>query len=50
MKFIKELGATRVVTAREMSFAEIKDIADHVDVYKRQVVDMPDVPDLQPLS
>lgn len=31
-EMMKELGASRVVTAREMSFAEIKDIADHVDV------------------
>lgn len=31
-EMMKELGATRVVTAREMSFAEIKDIADHVDI------------------
>ena len=31
-QMMKDLGATRVVTAREMSFAEIKDIADHVDV------------------
>lgn len=29
---MKELGATRVVTAREMSFAEIKDIATNVDI------------------
>lgn len=31
-EMMKELGASRVVTAREMSFAEIKDIADHVDI------------------
>ena len=31
-EMMKELGATRVVTAREMAFAEIKDIADHVDI------------------
>lgn len=31
-EMMKTLGATRVVTAREMSFAEIKDIADNVDV------------------
>ena len=31
-EMMKELGATRVVTAREMSFAEIRDIADHVDI------------------
>lgn len=30
--YMKELGASRVVTAREMSFAEIKDIHDHVDI------------------
>ena len=29
---MKELGADRVVTAREMSFAEIRDIKDHVDI------------------
>lgn len=29
---MKELGANRVVTAREMSFEEIKDIHDHVDI------------------
>lgn len=31
-EMMKELGATRVVTAREMSFAEIADIAQNVDV------------------
>ncbi len=31
-QFMKDMGASRVVTAREMSFAEIKDISDHVDV------------------
>ena len=31
-KMMKELGAKRVVTAREMSFAEIEDIAKNVDV------------------
>lgn len=31
-QMMKELGATRVVTAREMSFAEIKDIATNVDI------------------
>lgn len=31
-QLMKDMGASRVVTAREMSFAEIKDIADHVDV------------------
>ena len=31
-KMMKELGAKRVVTAREMSFTEIKDIAENVDV------------------
>ena len=31
-EMMKELGATRVVTAREMSFADIRDIADHVDI------------------
>ena len=29
-EMMKELGATRVVTAREMSFAEIRDFAEHV--------------------
>ena len=29
---MKELGADRIVTAREMSFAEIRDIKDHVDI------------------
>lgn len=31
-QMMKELGAKRVVTAREMSFAEIKDISENVDV------------------
>ena len=31
-QLMKDLGANRVVTAREMSFAEIKDISDHVDI------------------
>ncbi len=31
-ELMKELGASRVVTAREMSFAEIEDIAKNVDV------------------
>lgn len=31
-EMMKALGATRVVTAREMSFAEIEDIAKNVDV------------------
>lgn len=31
-QLMKDMGASRVVTAREMSFAEIKDISDHVDV------------------
>ena len=31
-KMMKDLGAKRVVTAREMSFAEIEDIAKNVDV------------------
>lgn len=31
-QMMKDLGATRVVTAREMSLAEIKDIADHIDI------------------
>lgn len=31
-QMMKELGATRVVTAREMSFAEIKDIATNVEI------------------
>lgn len=31
-KMMKELGAKRVVTAREMSFAEIEDISKNVDV------------------
>ncbi len=31
-QLMKEMGASRVVTAREMSFAEIKDISDHVDI------------------
>ena len=31
-QMMKDLGAKRVVTAREMSFAEIEDIAKHVDV------------------
>ena len=31
-EMMKELGATRVVTAREMSFAEIADIAENVDI------------------
>lgn len=31
-ELMKELGADRVVTAREMSFAEIKDISEHVAV------------------
>lgn len=30
--YMKELGASRVVTAREMSFAEIREIHEHVDV------------------
>ncbi|MBO5070094.1 MAG: U32 family peptidase, partial [Roseburia sp.] len=30
--YMKELGASRVVTAREMSFAEIRDIHENVDV------------------
>lgn len=30
--YMKELGASRVVTAREMSFEEIRDIHEHVDV------------------
>lgn len=29
---MKDMGAKRVVTAREMSLAEIKDITDHVDI------------------
>ena len=32
---MKELGADRVVTAREMSFAEIRDIKDHVDFFEK---------------
>ena len=31
-KLMKEMGATRVVTARELSFADIRDIYDKVDV------------------
>ena len=31
-QMMKELGANRIVTAREMSFVEIEDIAKHVDV------------------
>lgn len=31
-QMMKDMGASRVVTAREMSFAEIKDISDHVDI------------------
>lgn len=31
-EYMKQLGASRVVTAREMSFAEIKDIHEHVDI------------------
>lgn len=31
-QMMKELGATRVVTAREMSFSEIEDISKNVDV------------------
>ncbi len=31
-KILKELGATRVVTARELSLKEISEIRDHVDV------------------
>ena len=31
-ELMKELGANRVVTAREMSFEEIRDIHDHVDI------------------
>lgn len=31
-EMMKALGASRVVTAREMSFEEIRDIADHVDI------------------
>ncbi len=31
-QMMKELGASRIVTAREMSFVEIEDIAKHVDV------------------
>ena len=31
-ELMKELGANRVVTAREMSFEEIRDIHDHVEV------------------
>jgi len=31
-EMMKELGASRVVTAREMSFAEIEDIANHVEI------------------
>lgn len=31
-QMMKDMGASRIVTAREMSFAEIKDISDHVDV------------------
>lgn len=31
-QMMKELGASRIVTAREMSFEEIKEIADHVDI------------------
>lgn len=31
-KMLKELGATRVVTARELSLKEISEIRDHVDV------------------
>ena len=31
-QFMKDLGASRVVTAREMSFQEIKDISDHVGI------------------
>ncbi len=47
---MKELGADRVVTAREMSFAEIRDIKDHVDieiesfVHGRSVTVIPAVP------
>ena len=31
-QMMKDLGATRVVTAREMSFEEIRDISEHVDI------------------
>lgn len=31
-QFLKNLGATRVVTARELSLAEIRDIHEHVDI------------------
>lgn len=31
-QMMKELGASRIVTAREMSFEEIEDIARHVDI------------------
>lgn len=31
-KAMKKMGASRIVTAREMSFAEIRDIHEHVDV------------------
>lgn len=31
-RLLKDMGASRVVTARELSAAEIKDIHDHVDV------------------
>lgn len=31
-QLMKDLGATRVVTAREMSLEEIRDISDHVDI------------------
>ena len=31
-ELMKSYGANRVVTAREMSFEEIKDIHDHVDI------------------
>jgi putative protease len=30
--YMKKLGASRIVTAREMSLEEIKDIRDHVDI------------------
>lgn len=31
-EFMKQQGATRVVTAREMSLAEIRAIKEHVDI------------------
>ncbi len=31
-ELMKELGASRVVTARELSFAEVRDISEHVEV------------------